>query len=230
MNANESSRGEPKALGHLALHYRPGDSALVVRLFCSLGLRVEDFGASLEGLLVQDPEPSPAVDRGFRVFINSEGQDGFFFAVTATSAQLAVEDALIAAPPAALEAYKRARRLNPEASFHVSIRYETLEQVEHAIETLEAAIAEEPGMAGRVTITRFKAHSSLDPSVAERMAASRVFGPDDRDAFVENVVQVFIQTDIAAGGLLCIGQTIELDYVFPVDVPRYAPVETFEPL
>ena len=230
MGAKESSRGKPKALGHLALHYRPGDSALVVRLFRSLGLRVEDFGAALEGLLVQDPEPSPLVDRGYRVFINSEGQDGFFFAVTATSAQLALEDALIAAPPAALEDYRKARAVDPEASFHIGIRYESLEQVEHAIETLEAALAEDNAMANRVTIARFKAHSSLDPAVAERMAASPVFRPDDRDAFVENAVQVFIQTDIAAGGLLCLGQTIELDYVFPVAAPHFPPVAVFEPL
>jgi hypothetical protein len=34
-------------------------------------------------------------------------------------------------------------------------------------------------------------------------------------AFVERTVQVFVQTDVVSTGLLLLGQTIELDYVFP---------------
>jgi hypothetical protein len=218
-----------KALGHFALHYRPGESALVVRLFQCLGFRVEDFGPSLDGLLVSESVSSPYIDRCYRVFINTESSDGFVFICTATRAQLALEDALAAAGLPALGAYKDARRDDPEASFHLTIRYASLESLEHALEKLDDAVRTAPGFKKRVRIKRMKAFSPTDPSVGTRMAASPVFTAEDPDSYAEKVVQVFIETDIAAGSLLTLGQIIELDYIFPGPMALYPPVKVYEP-
>jgi hypothetical protein len=224
------SARQSKALGHLAMHYRPGDSVYVVKLFQSLGLRVEDFGPSLDGLLVSASVSSPHLDRCFRVFLNAKSQDGFFFVATATQAQLAFEDAVTAAGLSALDEYRQARILDPEANFHLSVRYESLEDLEHALAVLEETSRENPDFGRRLRIKRMKAFSPTDPSVKARMAASPAFKDGDPDSFAERVIQVFIETDIAAGSLLCLGQVIELDYVFPGPMNHYPPVKVYEPI
>lgn len=213
----QSNLDRTKYLGHLALHYRAGDGERVVQLFRSLGLRVEDLGPARNG------------DRFLKVIVDTDAPhgDGYFFAATAAPAQLAFEDALTASGGAALEAYRSARLADPESSFHIGVRYQSLEALERAVHAVEA-MAGEPDLQKRISVVRMKAPAGRSPEVDARMAASPVFKPDDREAFSPGGVQVFIQTDIVAGGLLAIGQTIELDYVFPGRHPGYPPVKVYE--
>ena len=216
MSAVQPASDHAKALNHLALHYRPGDSDRIVRLFRTLGLRVEDLGPGRNG------------DRSLRVVIDASRPDGFFFVSTATPAQLQFEATLEEACGGALGAYRQTRQSDPEAGFHIAVRYDSLEAVEQAIVGLRAVIAEEPGLAERLSVIAMKAHSSDNPAIAERMASSPVFGPEDREAFGEGIVQVFVSTDLVAGGLLSVGQTIELDYIFPGRRASFAPVRVYD--
>jgi len=213
--------GTAKTLGHLALHYRAGDGDLVVRLFSGLGLRVEDLAPGRNG------------DRFFKIVLDPGVEDGFFFAATAAPAQLAFEDAMTEAcrardGAAALAAYRASRVSDPEAGFHIAVRYDSLEALERAVLSMETARSDEPRLAGRLALTRFKARAGQDLDVDARMAASPAFRPDDREAFGDKVVQVFLNTDVVAGGLLSLGQTFELTYHFPGRPPAHPPVRVYE--
>jgi hypothetical protein len=119
---------------------------------------------------------------------------------------------------------------DPESGFHIGVRYDSLDALEHAVLAVQAAIANEPRLAGRMSVTRFRARAGQDPAVDARMAASPVLQADDREAFGDKVVQVFVNTDVVAGGLLSLGQTFELDYEFPGRPPSYPPVRVYEGL
>jgi hypothetical protein len=217
MDGGIATNTHPKALGHLALHYRAGDGDLVVRLFRGLGLRVEDLGPARNG------------DRFFRVVIDPASEDGFFFVAAAAPAQLAFEAALQGGcDAAALKAYRRSRVTDPEAGFHIGVRYDSLEELEAAVLAVEAALRDEPRLQDRLSVTRFRARAGQDAEVDARMAASPALRPDDREAFGDRVVQVFVNTDVVAGGLLTLGQTFELDYVFPGRGEAYPPVKVYD--
>jgi hypothetical protein len=226
MDGNTLIEGETgnrtKALGHLALHYKAGDGDLVLRLFRSLGLRVEDLGPARNG------------DRFFKVVVDSSSAegDGFFYVATVAPYQVAFEQALNSAFSAdkdaqALAAYRTARSTDPEAGFHIGVRYEGLDALEQAVLAIEAAMREEPRLAGRIGVTRLKAPAGKNAEIDARMSRAPVFKADDREAFGEGGVQVFIQTDLVAGGLLALGQTFELDYLFPGRATR-EPVKVYE--
>ncbi|HEV7385105.1 MAG TPA: hypothetical protein VGN89_09515, partial [Phenylobacterium sp.] len=101
-------------LNHLAMHYRPGDSERIANLLVAMGLLVEDLGPARNG------------DRLFKVYVQKERDDGYFFVTSAANPQLEFEATLAAACSVSLEAYREARRFEPESSFHVAIRYESL--------------------------------------------------------------------------------------------------------
>jgi hypothetical protein len=69
-------------------------------------------------------------------------------------------------------------------------------------------------LAGRVEVTRYRARPDLAAGVDERMARSPLFTPEDRPAFADHWVQCFVRTDLFGFGVVALGQTIELDYVF----------------
>jgi hypothetical protein len=108
------------------------------------------------------------------------------------------------------------------------VRYDSLEALERAVLALEASLKNEPRLAQRMAITRFKSRAGQDPAVDARMAASPVLQADDREAFGDKIVQVFINTDVVAGGLLSVGQIFELDYIFPDRPAPHPPVKVYE--
>ena len=113
-----------------------------------------------------------------------------------------------------LTAYRQMRYDKPESIAHIGIRYKTFEEVEQAILALEKAAQPGGEFEGRIEIAKFRARPGLDPAIDQRMAESPIFDETAKPAFANYWVQCFVKTDLLAHGLLALGQTIELDYVF----------------
>lgn len=182
-----------RSLGHVALGVGPGDGPAAAELLRALGLEVTDNGPSKMG----DPWYTALVDPA-----TFEGLENLFFVVPTSHEQRTLEEKMVALDTSAFVA---AKRDNPESASHVALAYRD-------IETLEAAVRAVRELS-RVQVRIFRAkrgHADVD----ERMAASDVFADITEEAFVDRTVQVFVQTDLVSTSLLCLGQTIELDYVF----------------
>jgi hypothetical protein len=196
----------PRSLGHVALAVGPGDGPAAAHLLELLGLQVTDNGPSKMG----DPWYTALVDPD-----TFEGLENLFFVVPVSEAQLRLEASLgeQLADTVELEDFLGSKREQPESASHIALAFNDLDTLEEAVLAVLDA-ADEPPLAGRVNVRVFRARGGYD-DVDERMAASDLFADADDVAFVERTVQVFVQTDIVSTGLLLLGQTIELDYVFP---------------
>ena len=104
----------------------------------------------------------------------------------------------------------------------MGLKYESLDDLEAAIHAIVGHSAPGGPLEGRVTVTRYRARPGLDPDTDARIAASTVFTDDDRTAFGDHIVQIFVRTSLF--GALTSASTIELDYAFP---PFYDRVPTF---
>jgi hypothetical protein len=194
-------------IGHLALHYRPGDEQAARRLLELLGCTLVQNG------------PAPGTDGFTTVVVDHDTWnyvDNVLYLSRAHPAQLALEDAIVErlADDPSLAAYHDARVGQPEALAHVGIRYASFAALERAVLGVEAAAAPGGELEGRAVVTKFRARPGADADIDAAMDASPVFGPDDRPAFADYGVQCFVKTDLFAAGLLALGQTIELDYFF----------------
>ncbi|MEX1007712.1 MAG: hypothetical protein WD271_07670 [Acidimicrobiia bacterium] len=201
-----------RTLGHLALHYRPGDEAGSRRLLEDLGCTLVDNG------------PRPGAD-GFCTVLVDDGSanyaDNILFLARVGPAQEELERAIqeqlgigaIGEAPAATS-FAQLERDAPEAASHIGIRYAELEALEQTLLTIETDAREGGPLHGRVEITKYRARPHLDNAVDARIAASPAFTGDERPAFADYWVQCFVKTDLFAYGMLVFGQTIELDYVF----------------
>jgi hypothetical protein len=196
----------PRSLGHVALAVGPGDGPAAAQLLRTLGLDVTDNGPSKMG----DPWYTALVDRD-----TFAGLENLFFVVPVSEAQLRLEAAIgdqLAATDE-LADFLASKRDQPESTSHVALAFRDLDTLEEAVHAVLDA-ADEPPLAGRVNVRVFRArpgHADVDA----RMDASDLFADADDVAFVDRTVQVFVQTDVVSTGLLLLGQTIELDYVFP---------------
>lgn len=195
-----------RSLGHVALAVGPGDGPAAAHLLGLLGLQVTDNGPSKMG----DPWYTALVDADTHA-----GLENQFFVVPVSEAQLRLEAAIgeQLAEADELGEFLASKRDQPESTSHVALAFRDLDSLEAAVEAVLDA-ADEPPLAGRVHVRVFRARGGYD-DVDERMAASDLFADADDVAFVERTVQVFVQTDVVSTGLLLLGQTIELDYVFP---------------
>jgi hypothetical protein len=195
-------------LGHLALHYRPGDEQPARRFLELIGCTLVDNG------------PAPGAD-GFCTVLVDKGTgnyaDNLMFLSAMPPAQVAVEDAIRAqlGPDGDLVAGLRGLATTaPESLSHIGVRYRSFDDLERVLQALEAAAAPGGQLAGRVEIVRHRARPGLDAAVDARMAASPVFTGDERPAFADHWVQCFVNTDLCGFGILAFGSTFELDYVF----------------
>ena len=130
------------------------------------------------------------------------GEENLFFVVPTSYEQRALEASMTTVDTTEFLASKRA---NPESASHVALAYRDLETLEQAVRAVREL--------DRVNIRVFRAKRGHD-DVDARMDGSDVFGGVDDEAFVDRTVQVFVHTDLVSTSLLCLGQTIELDYVF----------------
>jgi hypothetical protein len=199
-------------IGHLALHYRPGDEQSARRLLQLLGCTLVQNG------------PAPGTDGFTTVVVDGDTWnyvDNVLYLSQVNSTQLALEDAIAERFGAGtdhedpvLAEYHEARVRQPESLAHVGIRYASFGALERAVGDVEAAAAPGGELEGRVVLTKFRARAGLDPDIDALMESTPIFGPDDRPAFADYGVQCFVKTDLFAAGLLALGQTIELDYFF----------------
>jgi hypothetical protein len=79
---------------------------------------------------------------------------------------------------------------------------------------IEADAREGGPLHGRVALTRYRARRGLDAAVDARMDASPAFTGNEAEAFADHWIQCFVTTDLFGYGLVALGQTIELDFVF----------------
>jgi hypothetical protein len=201
-----------RTIGHLALHYGPGDQQGARRLLELCGCTLLDNG------------PSPGNDGFCTVMLDgttATHAENIMFLSPVGQAQLDLEQAIAKGlrigtadeDPAAAN-FKQFKYDKPESSAHIGIRYASFEALEDTVLALEKAAKPGGELAGRLEITKFKARPGLDPEVDRRIASSPIFTGDEAPAFAKWWVQIFVRTNLFAHGLLSFGQTIELDYVF----------------
>lgn len=215
----EAEMGFPaRSFGHLALNYRPGDEQPARRLLQILGCTLVDNGLS------------PGQDGFCTVLLDGPTgnyADNLFFLSPANPQQMAIEDlidgALAAAPQLAAQ-YATRVGAAPESISHIGLRYRSFEELESVLASLDAAGAPSGELAGRINVVKYRARPDLDPAVDAVMAESTQFSGEESPAFANAWVQCFVRTDVVAYGLLALGQTFELDYVFE---PFFAEPPTF---
>jgi hypothetical protein len=208
--APKSTSTASATLGHLALHYRPGDFAATRLLFESLGAHLEENGP--EGF--------------FTVVFARDGWnyvDNVMYIAQATKVKLGLEEAITESlrigtddeDPRAT-AFRDTRGASPESLDHVGIRYSSFAELERAVIALEQASATGGALAGRAVVTKYRPPAGMDAAIDDEIAASPIFRDrdDDGTSYVDYGVQVFVKTDLCTTGLFALGQTIELDYFF----------------
>jgi hypothetical protein len=194
-------------LGHLALHYRPGDEQPARRLLELLGCTLVDNG------------PEPGSD-GFCTVLVDKGTgnyaDNLMFLSKLPPAQVAVEAAIRAQFGSGdlVDGLRGLGTTAPESLSHIGLRYQSFEELERVLVALDAAAAPGGELEGRVEVVKHRARPGLDAAVDARMAASPVFTGDEKPAFADHWVQCFVNTDLCGFGILAFGSTFELDYVF----------------
>ncbi len=197
-------------LGHLAIHYRPGDFPRARLLFEALGAHLEDNGPEGFTTIVFDHDAWNYVDNVMYLSQAGPVKLGLEAAVTeALHLGEADEDPRVTA-------FLSTRSSSPESLDHVGIRYASFEALERAVATLTRLTSPGGELAGRAVVTKYRARAGQDARIDEVMAASPIFrdGDEDGTSFADYGVQVFVKTDLCTTGLFALGQTIELDYFF----------------
>lgn len=201
---------DERVFGHLALQYLPGDEATARLLLELLGCTLVDNG------------PDPGNDGFCTVLLNQHNAnyaDNLFFLSRVNDEQLAIEkllrNALENADGADLVARYRTKTLAaPESISHIGIRYGSFDELESVLASIERATGSGGALAGRAQVVKYTARPGLDADVDDRLAASPAFGGDERPAFANYWVQCFVRTDVLGFGILALGHTFELDFVF----------------
>jgi hypothetical protein len=203
---------QARVLGHLALHYAPGDERPARRLLELFGCKLVDNG------------PAPGSDGFCTVVVDratGNFADNIMFLSRVGDAQLQLEEAIRAGlriggqdESTAVGDFRAKRVSAPESTSHIGFRYRSFETLEHVLADVEAAGAPGGELEGRIEVTKYRARPGLDPSIDERIAASPMFDGTEKPAFADYWVQCFVTTDLCGFGVLAFGHTFELDFVF----------------
>ena len=187
-----------RSFSHVALSVDRGEGPLAARLLEALGLHVTDNGPSALG----DPWYTAVMDpAGYEGGLHQLG----FFVVPASDAQLRLE-AGVREMDEVRAAFLAEKRRKPDSSTHVALHYQRLEDLEEAVRRVQADVE----LGSRVTALRFRPVDGT-PSIDERLDASEVFRDAETVRYLASGVQVFLQTDVVSAGLLCLGQSFELN-------------------
>ena len=209
MNAQNPS----KTYGHLAVHYRnPEEGPLAARLLREIGFT--------ECYSMAQPDGNE-----FYHFVIDEqadrGTDRIFYLLCMPDVLRTLYDEMHSAlnigtadENAAVTELRRAQDEDPEFNFHAAVVFPSLEDLEERVQRLQKLAAEDGELKDRIKVTLNRAKPGT-PEVDERMDASPVFGDVDRYTYGPNGVQVFVETDLIAGGPLGDNWVFEFDYVFP---------------
>ncbi|MFE8013887.1 hypothetical protein ACFU3O_14235 [Streptomyces antibioticus] len=202
------------SLGHLALHFRPGERDLATRFFELLGARVQEFPNQFS----DEPLYVIAMDRD-----TPARADNIVYLFALKPAQLELETVIAQqlglgtdAPHPALTAFLDQRARWPESYLHFGLHYSRLEDLEAAVTGLRGEMAADPDFGSRIQgLQILKARGEDgDQDIDERMAASEVFSGTEEYAYGRHGVQVHIRTDLFSTGLSLFGSVVELDFVF----------------
>jgi hypothetical protein len=209
-------------LGHLALHYRPGDFEQTQLLFETLGAHLEHNGPDGFFTVVFARDGWNYVDNVMYLGVAGPVKLGLEQAIT-ESLHLGTDDE----DPRAT-AFRDTRGSSPESLDHVGIRYASFEELERAVLALTEATAPGGALEGRAVVTKYRARAGQDDAIDAQMAASPIFRDNDEHgtSFADYGVQVFVETDLCTTGLFALGQTIELDYFFE---PAFEHMPDFRP-
>ena len=175
-------------LNHVEMVYRPGERDLATRVYELLGMRVVDNGGEWLFALV-DPSVGDASNNAC-------------YASEVTPAQWALEQSLSSAMArgdsevgAAAQTYTETVQAEPQHSFHFGIRYLEREAFDATLDRVRAAAG--------------------DPQLGGRVSLLGVYDPSDPGAYAPGMYQAFVRTDVVAGGLLALGQLVELQWHLP---------------
>src|SRR3954447_16465995 len=140
-------------LGHLALHYMPGDGPKARRL-------LELFGCTLV-----DNGPAPGKDGFCTVLVNGADAnfaDNIMFLSSVTAEQEALENAIRTAlatgeprEDPAVGKYRDSMKAKPESTSHIGIRYHSLQELEQMLADIEAAAAPGGELEGRINLIKY---------------------------------------------------------------------------
>jgi hypothetical protein len=217
MTTIEAKVAHGKALGHLALHYAPGDGPKARRLLELLGCQLVDNG------------PSPGTDGFCTVLVNGEDAsyaDNLMFLSCMSDEQAALEATIRGAlgiggadEPAEVATFRQAMVAKPESTSHIGLRFAALADLEAVLAGLEAAAAPGGELEGRIALAKYRPLPSGesaedDAQVAEMVAASPAFTGDEPTSFAKHWIQCFVTTDLCGFGLLAFGSIFEVDFVF----------------
>ena len=209
MQASDPSR----TYGHLAVHYRdPEEGPLAARFLSTLGFEESYSMPQLDGNtfyhFVIDAQASRGVDRILYLLCMPE-------AIRAVYAEIRERLGVGTADEAeTVTALRTAQAHDPEFGFHAAVLMSSLDDLEAMVLRLEHLIATDPELGPRIKVTLNRARPGT-PEVDARMDASPVFAAATRHTFGPNGVQVFVETDLLAGGPLGDNWVFEFDYVFP---------------
>jgi hypothetical protein len=184
--------------------YGPGERTLAARVFELLGLRVVDHGGEWVFALI---DPAVADVANNACYASEVTPEQWRLEQSLASAMAESEDHG-AAPGeeadeevgAAARAYVDRVRGDPQHSFHFGIRYLEREDFDATLDRVRAAEA--------------------DPELAGRVALLGVYHPSEPGALAPGMFQAFVRTDVVAGGLLTLGQLVELQWHLPKHAPR----------
>ncbi|TVZ02158.1 hypothetical protein EAS64_25330 [Trebonia kvetii] len=203
-----------RSVGHLALHFRPGEAEIATRFFRLLGARVSEYPNQSS----DEPLYIVALDSA-----DPDRADNIIFLFSLKPAQIELERAIGEALGAgtsdehpALKAFLDHRSRWPESYLHFGLHFAELGELEAAVLRIRTETAADPAFGARVdSIQLLKARGGDgDYAIAKRMAESPVFSGADAFAYGRHAVQVHIRTDLFATGLAMFGSVVELDYVF----------------
>lgn len=193
--------------GHLALHYpTPEDGPKAARLLAALGFHLSYGTETRTG--------------SFWHFVLDEaaegGTDRIVYLMNMPAPVRAVYGAIRdrLAGSAEVATLRAAQADDPELGFHVAVVVHSLEELEAMVQRVRALGENDPELKGRVRVTLNRARPGT-PAVDVRMEASPVFAEVTRYTYGRNGVQVFVETDLLAGGPLGDNWVFEFDYIFP---------------
>jgi len=183
-----NDRDTTQRLNHVEMVHRPGERSLAARVFELLGMRVVDNGGEWMFALI-DP-------------LVGNASNNACYASQVTPEQWELELSLASAMASrdsdvgtAARAYADRVQADPQHSFHFGIRYLERDDFDATLDRVRAA--------------------ATDPDLAGRVSLLGVYDPSEPGAYAPGMFQAFVRTDVVAGGLLALGQLIELQWHLP---------------
>ena len=189
-NGKESVR----QLNHVEMVYRPGERELAGRVFELLGMRVVDHGGEWMFAHI-DPAGADVANNACYASQVTPAQWRLEQSLTAAIDQAAEHGASDEDVGAAARGYVERVRSEPQRSYHFGIRYRERDDFDETLSRVRAADAD-PELAGRVTLLG-------------------LYDPNEPGALAPGMFQAFVRTDVVAGGLLTLGQIVELQWHLP---------------